>query len=126
MVPSNYSSLRSRWFLKTIFPDFGVSKLFDLKSYLIPQRPLPLAYGFHGPFLTIMVPSNYSSLRSRWFLKTIFPDFGVFKLFDLKSYLIPQRPLPLAYGFCRPFLTLSHDNCLPKPLVSPLPCRILL
>src|ERR1700735_28823 len=94
----------------------------------------PLHDGFWRLFLTnlvclnnfaVMVLSNYSSLRSRWFLKTIFQDFGVSKPFYLKSYFIPPRPPHLAYGFRGPFLMLSHDNCLLKPFVSPLPCHVL-
>src|SRR5882762_5067698 len=93
----------------------------------------PLHDGFWRLFLTnlvclnyfaVMVLSNYSLLRSRWFLKTIFQDFCVSKPFYFKSYFILPRPHHLAYGF-HGFLTLSHDNCLLKPFVSPLPCRVL-
>jgi hypothetical protein len=72
-----------------------------------------------------MVLSNYSFLQSRWFLETIFQDFGASKPFDLKPYFILPRPLHLTYGFHGPFFTLSHDNGLPKPFASPLPSRAL-
>jgi len=58
-----------------------------------------------------MVLSNHTLLRSRWFLETISQVFGVSKPFKLKSYFIPPDH----------FLTLSHDNGLPKPFVSLLP-----
>jgi hypothetical protein len=64
-----------------------------------------------------MVLSNHTLLRSRWFLETIFQQFGVSKPFELKPYFIPPRPFHLAYGFHGPFLTLSHNNGLPKPFV---------
>jgi hypothetical protein len=56
---------------------------------------------------------------------TISDKFGVSKPFDLKSYFISSRPFHLTYGFHGPFLTLSHDNGLPKLFVSPLPGRVL-
>jgi hypothetical protein len=76
-------------------------------------------------YFSVMVLSNHSFLRSRWFLETIFQDFGASKPFNSKSYFISSRPLHLAYGFHGPFLTLPHDNGLPKPFVSPLPGRVL-
>ena len=65
-------------------------------------------FGFYEPFAW------------QWFsetISTIFWDFGASKLFELKSYFIPRRPLHLIFGFYGPLLMLSHDNGLPKLFV---------
>jgi hypothetical protein len=57
MVLSNYSLLRSRWFLKTIFQDFGVSKPFESSALLRTTVTVVKSYTHSLQFSLLMLVS---------------------------------------------------------------------